>query len=57
MGLMGRQGGPQGMLLQEGASVPGQTPGDLGWGCWAPHPLTIPPSNLSGFTTAMESLG
>lgn len=32
VGLMGQQGGPQGMLLHEGASVPGQTPGAPGPG-------------------------
>ena len=33
---MGRQGGPQGMLLQEGASVPGQTLGGPGLGVLGP---------------------
>lgn len=35
VGLMGQQGGPQGMLLQ-GASVPGKTPGGLGPGVLDP---------------------
>ena len=45
VGLMGQQGGPQGMLLQ-GLLCQERLRGDLGRGSWTPRPLTIPPSNL-----------